>query len=506
MNLRRFAMTTALGGSSLALAQGGFIVHFDTLQAGRNGRAVSVREFSGRYLVFTDQFSQEFPGIGHIYIRRLGLEGTFEQEHEFVSGLERDFDIGYIDAVTNGANGDLVAIIAEGRDFSSRKMFYRFGADGDTLSTRLIMTYPPEDSISQAIRQIRSVSSGYAFCGFHDRPQEVTKALLGKLNHEGDTLWLREYGGANEAPVALGVAEYTDGGFLLTGYSTNVLNRSFLIRTDAQGNQLWRRNYGNRAAAVNGAVRVAADGGIITWSEYRDPAWPNDWQQMMLTKWNASGGIVWQKRSHYNLVSATYDFEILPDGSMIASGTSLLNGVLAKFSSEGDSLWSRTYAFTHDYHLLYDVQPTSDGGFVATGTAYRYAPLDPEFQTNQLIWVVKTDSLGCVVPGCHQVGVQEYALDLNEHLRVWPNPVGGQLWFSFAPPPELVPQGPLRAVLLDAQGRTVLEESFPGAMGHREQREAVPLSLSTISLPCGTYHLHLSDGRRWLAGKTIVKE
>ncbi len=324
--------------------------------------------------------------------------------------------------------------------------------------------------------------------------------MLGVMDPMGDTLWVKRYGTPIEAPVALGVAEYTDGGFLLTGYGTppGNFNMSFLIRTDASGNEIWRRNYGNNAS-VGGAVRIAADGGIITWSEYRDPTWPNwYWQQMMLTKWNATGNVVWQKRSHYNNYVNTYDFEILPDGSMIATGTALLEAVLAKFSPTGDSLWSRSFTPTHGGSYLYDVQPTSDGGFVATGETFKYDPIDTQFQTNQIIWVVKTDSLGCVVPGCQNVGVHEYALDLNEHLSVWPNPVNDRINLTFTPPPEFTATGKLRVVLLDATGKQVLEASFAPST---EQ-----FNLSAVGLAPGVYHLHLSDAKKWLAGRTIVKE
>lgn len=493
-------MLVTLVVSSYACGQGGFIVHFDEVQAGRSGSARSVRETTDGFLVFSGQFSQQFPSKPHIYTRRLDATGQYEQEFEYIVGLNRGFDLGYIDAVATNGDGTYTAVIDEGRDFASKKMFYQFDQAGDTLLTHLIMTYPPEDSVSQAIRQVKKVDAGYAFCGFHDLPQQLTKAMLGLMDPDGDTLWLRFYGNTDEAPVALGVAEYVDGGFLLTGYGTppGNMNKSFLIRTDTNGNQIWRRNYGNRAAAVNGAVRIAADEGIITWSTYAEEAWPTNWEQMMLTKWDVNGSIVWQKRSHYNVVTSTYDLEVLPDGSFIGSGTSLLKGVLAKFSSQGDSLWSRAYSVTSDFNMLYDVEPTSDGGFVATGTAYRYDPVDTAFQTNQVIWVVKTDSLGCVVPGCQNVGVREYALDMNEYLNVWPNPASDRINFSFTPPAELTPSGALRAVLLDATGRTVREEFLPAG--------GTVFSLPAHELPAGAYHLHLSDGRKWLAGRTVIKE
>ncbi len=501
MRFRWAMMLATLAASSLACSQGGFTVHFDNEQAGLSGVGTSIRQVPSGFLSFARQFSQEFPTQTHILVRRLNENGIVQGGSDYLLGDDRDFDIGYIDPVCGLVNGSLAATITEGYGYESEKHLYVFTITGDTLSRELVTTYPPLDSVVHLVRQTRRTSDyGYALVGAFDPIDAYSKVLLMRLDQDGDTLWTKTYGAATEGPVGLGVAEYTDGGFLLTGYGTPLgsVNKSFLIRTDANGNQVWRRNYGNRATAVNGAVRVAADGGIVTWSAYREPQWPTDWQQMMLRRWDANGTVVWEERNHYNYYTATYDFEILPDGSMVACGTALLEAVIAKFSASGDSLWSRSYAPTHGGSYLYDVEPTSDGGFVATGSTDRYDPIDTSFQTNQVIWVVKTDSLGCVVPGCQNVGVQEYALDMNEYLSVWPNPASVQINFSFAPPQELALAGPLRATLLDATGRTVREELLPVG--------GTVFSLPVVELPAGAYHLHLSDGRRWLAGKTVVKE
>lgn len=501
MRLRAALFVFVLAGSNIAPGQEGFIIHFDDQQAGRNGRAVAIRPVTSGFLVFTSQFSQEFPGNQHIYNRTIGADGLFQQEQEFIVGLNRGFDIGYLDAIATDTGNTFTAIIDEGRDFASRKLLYRFNAQGDTLERQLLITHPPEDSILQAIRQVRKAAEGYLFCGFDDPPDVLARTWLGRLDSNGDTLWTKRYGGSSEITEALGVCEAEDGSIYLTGFALwqGVINSSFLIHTDADGNELWRRNYGNRAA-VNGAVRMASDGNILTWSEYREPDWPNwYWQQMMLTKWDPAGNIIWQQRSHYNDYVNTFDFEVLPDGSIIATGTSMLEAVLAKFSSTGDSLWSRSYTPTDGGCYLYDVQPTSDGGFVATGTAYWYDQ-PPEIQTSQLIWVLKTDSLGCVVPGCQNVGVQEYALELNGHLRVWPNPAGELLQLELTIPANAAVQGAVRAFLQDAQGRQVDAWPVP------HHGDALRSARTLHGLAPGTYYLHLVDERRWLAGKAVVKE
>jgi hypothetical protein len=275
------------------------------------------------------------------------------------------------------------------------------------------------------------------------------------------------------------------------------------MRTDANGNLLWTRYYGG-SAGQNGAVRVTADGGIVTWSNYREPSWPSEYSQVMLTKWNANGQVIWQRKSHYGYYSGARDLEVLPDGSFVGTAFGAegdRGGMLCKFNANGDSLWTRGHNVASGPHYLNDVTLTSDGGFVCTGEANRMMPQDaPNFQQSQTIYVVKTDSLGCVVPGCSTVGVQEYALDLNEYLRISPNPVavGEPLQMRFEPPLGTVFKGPLRAVVQDALGRQLQEQSLPaGTVVHR---------LAIAGYTPGLYYVHLTDGSRWLAGGKVVVE
>lgn len=329
-----------------------------------------------------------------------------------------------------------------------------------------------------------------------------SSAWLVRADQFGDTLWTRRFVQPAQGWVALGVAEYIDNGFVLTGYRNGTAwDISFLMRTDANGNPLWTRYYGG-SAGQNGAVRVTADGGIVTWSDYRDPSWPPNYSQVMLTKWNMNGQVIWQRKSHYGYYSGARDFEVLPDGSFVGTAFGAegdRGGMLCKFNANGDSLWTRGHNVANGPHYLNDVTPTSDGGFVLTGEANRMMPIDaPNFQQSQTIYVVKTDSLGCVVPGCSTVGVQEYAVDLNEYLRIAPNPVavGQPLSITFEPPAGFTAKGPLRVVVLDALGKEVQTLSLAGPA---EQ-------LTTDNLSSGLYYLHLTDGTRWLAGGKVVVE
>jgi hypothetical protein len=504
MRLRTIAMMILLGGCLSASAQEGFIIHLNALQAGRSGTGISVREVPDGYLVFCRQFSHDGSFRQHAFTRLLNASGTLLGEHEYSYGDARDYDIGYIDAVADDGNGSHLAIVNEGWNYGDTTFIYRFDEAGSRTYREPMLVYPALDSVTAVVRQSRkAMDDGFVLGGFWNRPGD-TQAFLIRLSSDLDTLWTKRIGLVSQDEIILGLAEYTDGGFVLTGYrqATSIFNSSFLIRTDASGNPLWTRYYGG-TAGQNGAVRVTSDGGIVTWSNYRESNWPSEYRQLMLTKWNAAGDIVWQRKSHYGFYSSSRDLEVLPDGSFIGTAYNAaagMNGMLCKFSHQGDSLWTRGYQVASGPHYLNDITPTSDGGFVCTGEANRTMPIDAAFQQSQTIYVLKTDSVGCVVPGCQNVGVQEYVMDLNGHLRILPNPVRDVLRAELELPTGTQLQGAVRAVLLNAQGQQV--HAWP----MRRSNDQVVLKEDISAMQVGVYFLHIADAERWLAGGKVVVE
>jgi len=174
--------------------------------------------------------------------------------------------------------------------------------------------------------------------------------------------------------------------------------------------------------------------------------------------------------------------------------------MLHKLDTDGNVLWSRYYAHYTGLPVGYDhifnaVQPASDDGFILTGEAQGQAP-----PNRSRLWLVKLDSMGCLVPGCHTVGVQEFESGLQSALRVSPNPAQDVVRFNLDLPSGYVVQGAVQALLLDAQGK-VVTRAVVQAKG----------SLITGTVPlngqaAGLYYLHLRDEVKWLAGQKVVVE
>ena len=143
---------------------------------------------------------------------------------------------------------------------------------------------------------------------------------------------------------------------------------------------------------------------------------------LLLIKTDDSVHVIWQKTYGLgNPNNALCAVKQLPDGSIISCGVYCPDNLLTsnkihayymKTNSNGDSLWSNQLALsTSGYKpdCFSDVEQTSDKGFIFSGWPYY----------NSEMWVVKTDSSGCLWGNCG-IGVKEYVL--NDYFNVFPNP------------------------------------------------------------------------------------
>lgn len=496
-----------MAGSTFAPGQDGFLVHFNTEQTGFSGYGHSVREVDDGYVIFGHQVSSDPLGKTHCVIFKVDQQGDFVWRKELQAGSDYDYNFGIYDPIADlDTAGFACAVVRfNGADGDEHRL-YLMNDQGDTVSSRVIVL---PDIASQFGERYgsrftrRMVEGGFLVAGSRsefgsgDSISPINRALLYLLTPIGDTAWVRTYGSPDAGLAGYCAAEDIEGGYYVGGTFADGTgwDKSLLIRTDEYGEELWRRRFGGRPSGV-ALVRALPTGDAVTFCTYGEPAWPDLYHQLMLTRWDVDGNIVWQQKSHYGYTVMPGDLELLPDGSIITIADWWGLAQLAKFNSTGDSLWSRSYEVTNSEHNPYDVQITSDGGFIATGYAYQGAS-DPSPGV-EVIWVLKTDSLGCVVPGCQNVGVQEYLMDLQEHLRVSPNPASDMVQIALDLPEGVTVEGQVQAHLQDATGRLVLQQVVS------QNFNALRAALDVSALPAGTYYLHVRDARRWLAGSKFI--
>nr|MDQ3100200.1 hypothetical protein [Bacteroidota bacterium] len=175
--------------------------------------------------------------------------------------------------------------------------------------------------------------------------------------------------------------------------------------------------------------------------------------------------------------------------------------LLMRTATDGDSLWMRDYVFYDDQveiceGFLRDVQPTSDGGFIAVGSAFMVPGL-----YSQDVWVVKVDQHGCLEPGCHLItGMETQITNMRDALHVWPNPVHApaQVQVQMELPEDFKSQGQLKLTITSNDRRLVHEEAII--------KSSTTSTLQLPQLSSGLYHIHLTDASRWISGAKLVVE
>jgi hypothetical protein len=198
---------------------------------------------------------------------------------------------------------------------------------------------------------------------------------LVKTDAFGDTQWTRTYGGTNE-DVGYSVQQTSDSGYIFTGYTVSFGHGSdedvWLIKTNEFGDTQWTRTYGGAGNDVGCSVQQTSDGGYVIagyTSSFGHPG--ND--DIYLIKTDTAGDTLWTRTYGWINADEGYSVRQTSDGGYIIAGQTMSFGAgaydayLIKTNALGDTLWYRTYG-GNGVDLVYSVQQTLDGGYIATGS------------------------------------------------------------------------------------------------------------------------------------------
>ncbi len=212
---------------------------------------------------------------------------------------------------------------------------------------------------------------------------------LVKTDANGDTLWTRAYGGSY-GEAAQFVRQTTDGGYIIAGraYSPQRQDDLWLLKTDADGDTLWTHTYGGSESDIGFCVQQTTDGGyIITGRTYSSERFDDLW----LLKTDANGDTLWTRTYGGLGGDEGYSVQQTADGGYIVAGVTISFGAgdydlwLLKTDAVGDTLWTRTYG-SSDMDWGYSVQQTTDGGYIVAGYIYSFTTYESD------AWLVRVAS------------------------------------------------------------------------------------------------------------------
>jgi hypothetical protein len=184
-----------------------------------------------------------------------------------------------------------------------------------------------------------------------------SKAFLGKLDNNGNAIWLKTWGAPDTAFTALDVSTDLFGNsyVISQGFSQN-FSKSSIIKYDSQGNFLWCKNYFNVHPSavevdVNGNAYVTGvfqytvsfDGIILT---------PNSWFNFFVAKYDKNGNVKWAITDGSNSDEGE-DLTLDGKGNIYVTGSSQSNSnfngtihqmggfFVAKYDTSGIFQWVR---------------------------------------------------------------------------------------------------------------------------------------------------------------------
>ncbi len=220
-------------------------------------------------------------------------------------------------------------------------------------------------------------------------------AWLIKTDAAGNLEWSETYGGTG-IDNAYDVKQTPDGGYIVAGRTDqngSSYSKVWMIKTDAMGDTLWTKAFGeNDKAELANSIAITNDGGYIMAGMKEVEPYADPHQEFWLIKTDADGNTLWTNTFGGADYDAAFSVKQTSDLGFIITGTTEFPGSLedirlVKTSQDGTLEWEKTYGgILNDAGM--DVIQTQDGGYMLTGK-FQSAVMDPSD-----MWVIKTDEAG----------------------------------------------------------------------------------------------------------------
>jgi len=194
-----------------------------------------------------------------------------------------------------------------------------------------------------------------------------------KINSQGDSLWTKRYGGNRRDEVG-NVHRTADGGYIFAGTRGHSLDLGYItniyaIRFNANGDTLWTREIGDDYYwEAGGDILEQDDGSFLLVGYYQNKEY--------IAKLDPDGKTLWEKTSETIEHGGFNTIAKKPDGNILLSrkefGSQYYMNVRT-YDTEGNFIssdtigWSPGYVYSPTTARAYDAQPTSYGGYIATG-------------------------------------------------------------------------------------------------------------------------------------------
>ena len=178
-------------------------------------------------------------------------------------------------------------------------------------------------------------------------------ARLIRTEAEGNVIWEKDYGGETDGmfycPIQMGEDEYVVLGEIAVSYARDEEDL-YLVKIDGEGSEIWSLTYGGRGTDTAGMIRKPSDGGYILVGGRADEFPTGNLYQgdIGLVKTEAEGNEVWTRTYGDEILYLGWGVAQTPDGGYVLAGweakTIPDRDVIAIKTNEiGEVEWSRSW-------------------------------------------------------------------------------------------------------------------------------------------------------------------
>ncbi len=167
---------------------------------------------------------------------------------------------------------------------------------------------------------IRTQDGGFALVGKTSSFGGGGQFYLVKTDSLGEEEWSGAYGDSIDSDIAVAIGEMPDGGFVMAGWTypepMDMSTDMLVIRVDAEGEEIWRRYFGDNVNSETfHDLVVLENGDIVLLGETSNS--PDD---AVLIRLNPEGEVVWEVRYDIAWGIDCYALAYLSDGSYAFAG------------------------------------------------------------------------------------------------------------------------------------------------------------------------------------------
>jgi hypothetical protein len=240
-------------------------------------------------------------------------------------------------------------------------------------------------TFDRAYSLVATSDGGYALAGYTESFDPGRSSLLVKTDSLGNMEWNKTYGSPYFASAqAWSLVAASDGGYAMACEIATIdpyFTRACLVKTDASGNMVWNRTYGEPYIVHTvRSLSETSDGGYALAGLYESEFW--------LIKTDSNGVMEWNKTYGGTGAGCAFSLVQASDGGYVLAGSPdsepPRNSLLVKTDAFGNMEWNKTYVDGNAYSLI----ATSDGGYSLAGYTQSFGAGGRDF------WLVKTNELG----------------------------------------------------------------------------------------------------------------